>query len=224
MRLSWCSIVLVVVGACVPVQQGPGYQQGYAQPTQGAPQPAGDRQLTINGATPNATELANLQQLEASAGGRLPPGNYWYDPTSGLFGIWGGPSQLQIVAGLDLGPPVPANASGSGTQIVINGRVIHPREQQALESLVGPIVPGRYWLDAQGNAGPEGGPPTINLVRVAQQRRNTNHGGGGGNGNGNGRVYSVSGPPDATGTRPSFMSDGKCSVFQGSAGTVMSGC
>jgi hypothetical protein len=34
----------------------------------------------------------------------------------------------------------------------------------------GVVYPGRYWVDAQGNAGPEGGPALVNLVAVARAR------------------------------------------------------
>lgn len=36
----------------------------------------------------------------------------------------------------------------------------------ALQQLVGPVRPGRYWLDAYGNAGFEGGPPLVNLAQA----------------------------------------------------------
>ncbi len=33
----------------------------------------------------------------------------------------------------------------------------------------GPVAPGRYWLDAQGYAGYEGGPAMVNLRQLASQ-------------------------------------------------------
>jgi hypothetical protein len=39
-------------------------------------------------------------------------------------------------------------------------------ELYALQQLVGPVRPGRYWLDAYGNAGFEGGPPLVNLAQA----------------------------------------------------------
>jgi hypothetical protein len=45
----------------------------------------------------------------------LPPGRYWYDQDSGLWGIEGGPSVGQITAGLPLGGPLQPGASMSDT-------------------------------------------------------------------------------------------------------------
>jgi hypothetical protein len=40
--------------------------------------------------------------------------------------------------------------------------------------VVGQVIPGRYWLDAQGTVGLEGGGPLINLAQLARSQ-----GGGG---------------------------------------------
>jgi hypothetical protein len=40
------------------------------------------------------------------------------------------------------------------------------------------VYPGRYWVDAQGNAGFEGGPALVNLLVLARAR--AARGGGGG--------------------------------------------
>lgn len=42
-------------------------------------------------------------------------------------------------------------------------------------SRLGPVPPGRYWLDARGVGGIEGGPPLFDLSQLARQA-----GGGGG--------------------------------------------
>jgi hypothetical protein len=128
------------------------------------------RAIHINGNALDAGELATLVQLETAAGTRLPDGKYWYDPVCGAFGAWGGPVLVIIPAGLKLGGPVPANASGGGTGIFINGRELHAFDVLYLQHLLGPIQPGRYFTDAFGNAGAEGGPVLVNLYVAAQQR------------------------------------------------------
>jgi hypothetical protein len=42
------------------------------------------------------------------------------------------------------------------------------QDQQALQQIFGMKIPGRYWLDAQGNLGPEGGMAIANLRLAAQ--------------------------------------------------------
>jgi hypothetical protein len=36
------------------------------------------------------------------------------------------------------------------------------------------VLPGRYWLDAQGNVGVEGGPAFMNLAALVQRRARPN--------------------------------------------------
>ena len=55
---------------------------------------------------------------------------------------------------------------------------------QGLQQLVGPVQPGRYWVDAQGNAGLEGGPVLVNLFQLASQLYRQNGGVGQNYGNG----------------------------------------
>jgi hypothetical protein len=64
---------------------------------------------------------------------------------------------------------MPPGCSGGGTGLFINGREVHPMDQVALARLFGAAPPGRYWLDAHGNLGVEGGPPLANLVQAMQQ-------------------------------------------------------
>ncbi len=129
-----------------------------------------ERVVQINNHTLDAAGMTTLSQLEAAYKTRLPDGAYWYDPACGAFGAWGGPTLVFIPAGLVLGGPLPANASGVGSGIFINGREIHAFDALYLQNLLGPIQPGRYFTDAMGNAGLEGGPILINLVAAAQQR------------------------------------------------------
>lgn len=139
-----------------------------ATPATSATAPA--RSIHFNGHALDAGEFATLAQLEAAAGTRLPDGKYWYDPICGAFGAWGGPVVTILPAGLKLGGPVPANASGGGTGIFTNGRELHVFDVLYLQHLLGPIQPGRYFTDAFGNAGLEGGPVLVNLLVAAQQR------------------------------------------------------
>ena len=110
-----------------------------------------------------------LRLLEQQFQTRVPGGRYWYDRSSGAWGQEGGPTLGFTIADLPLGGRLPADISGGGTGVFINGREIHPVDLQGLSQLVGPVQRGRYWLDAQGNAGYEGGPAIANLRLLAMQ-------------------------------------------------------
>jgi hypothetical protein len=135
-----------------------------------APTQAAGRTLQFNGKPLDAAGLATLVQLEAMYGTRLEDGAYWYDPACGAFGRWGGPVLWVLQAGLPLGGPVPANASGGGTGVFSNGRELHPFDVLYLQHLFGSVQPGRYAVDAFGNVGMEGGPMVFNLVAAARER------------------------------------------------------
>jgi len=109
-----------------------------------------------------------IQALEALYNVRLQSGYFWYDTISGLWGIEGGPTMGQILPGLKLGGPLRTDASKSKTGVFINGREIHELELLYLQKVFGIVYPGRYWLNAQGIGGYEGGPPQFNLNIVAQ--------------------------------------------------------
>jgi len=169
---------------------------------------AGANEVVINGSSLNAEQLMQLQQLV----GPVNSGEYWYDPISGLWGYKGGPYSGQILPGLNLGGPLQADASGRGTGVFINGREIHLMEVAALQQSFGYINPGRYWLNAQGIGGYEGGPPQFNLA-VSQ-----NQGGGGGGWGGGEPGYNV----NAAGA--SLGSDGNCSyAMMPDGSSVMTG-
>lgn len=148
-----------------------------------AGQAAAPRQVFIN-----RTRLssATLAQLEPPGAPRIPDGRYWYDPRSGAWGLEGSFTRGFVQAGLRLGGPLPADISGGGTGVFINGRELPPVDLAGLQQLTGPVAPGRYWLDADGTAGLEGGPALVNLRQVAarlyQQNGGVgeNYGGGGG--------------------------------------------
>lgn len=162
------------------------------------------RHIEINGRKATAKDLATIAEIERATGQPARDGKYWYDRKTGALGVWGGPTVTFLAPNLPLGGPLPANASGGGdgslTGVFINGRELHPADVQALAGMLGtPIVPGRWWVDARGNAGQEGGPAIMNLVQLAQQ---------------NGRSYYKS---DGKGGS-AFVSKG-CTAVHGSSGS-----
>jgi len=149
---------------------------------------AGEQVVIVNGVQlPNTAVLA----LQLAYRTVIPSGRYWYDPTSGLWGREGQPLAGQMHAGLQMGGDLKANASNGDTDIYVNGRRLPRAELLALQQLVGPVRPGRYWLDPYGNAGFEGGPPLVNLAQArargaqgyAGWNNNTAFGNWGGDGN-----------------------------------------
>lgn len=133
----------------------------------------------------------------------VPDGRYWYDPVSGLWGVEGGPALGQMPPTLSIGGDLRADASAGNTNIHVNGRELHLTEAAYLQQLFGYVVPGRYWLNAFGIGGNEGGPALFNLAALAQQA---------------GGSYTSRGPFGSIG------SDGQCSYYMTPGGTsVMSG-
>lgn len=141
-----------------------------------------------------------VRALEMQYRTPLQPGRFWYDQVSGLWGREGGPSQGQIHAGLDLGGPLASDASVRSfrdkTFVFVNGREIHPQELSYLQGLFGAVTPTRYWLNAQGIGGFEGGPPQFDLRAAAMSAR-TQRGEGYGH----------------RGTFGNTASDGECSYY-----------
>jgi hypothetical protein len=116
-------------------------------------------------------------------GAAPPAGRYWYDPISGLYGIWGREAAGFIRPGHNFGP-LQADASQGNTGVFINGRHIPMVEALFLQQVFGVVYPGRWWLDGRTwNVGLEGNPmPIANLmlaIQQAQQRRESGGGGGG---------------------------------------------
>jgi hypothetical protein len=99
------------------------------------------------------------------------PGAYWYDSRSGAVGPLGQGTIGFLPPGLPLGGPLRADASNGTSGVFVNGRELTVGEEAFLETVLGaPIAPGFYFLDANGDAGLEGGPVTVNLVQLARQR------------------------------------------------------
>lgn len=130
-----------------------------------APGAATERDVYIN-----RVKLASerVQELERQYQTLIMDGRYWYDAKCGAWGVEGGPTLGFILPNLDLPGPVPTDISGGGTGIFINGREIHVQDQMALQQVFGVTIPGRYWLDAQGNLGIEGGMVIANLATAMQ--------------------------------------------------------
>ena len=123
------------------------------------------RAVVVNGErVPEAT----LQALEARFGVQAQEGVYWYDPACGAWGFEGGPTIGYLPVGLPFSPNLRADASRGRTNVWVNGRRLPTEDLRAVEALTGPVEPGRYWLDAYGNAGREGGPAVVNLFQLAQ--------------------------------------------------------
>ena len=139
---------------------------GMVPPIQAAAQASATRSVFINR---NRLPTDTLQMLESLFQVRVPDGRYWYDATSGGWGQEGGSTIGFTVAGLPIGGALPANISAGTTGVFVNGRQLPAQDLAGLQQLVGPIAPGRYWLDGQGYAGSEGGPPVANLRALASQ-------------------------------------------------------
>jgi hypothetical protein len=153
------------------------FVRGGESPAPAASAPAAStRQVVING---QRLADADLARIEAAQQIRIPDADYWYDPVLGAWGARGGPTMGFIAPGLALGGALSADASGGGTSVFVNGREIHPDDLHALQRITGPIAPGRYFIDAHGLAGFEGGPPQWNLAALAAPSA----GGGGGDSN-----------------------------------------
>lgn len=138
----------------------------------------------INGRALTPEKLRALQTLY----GPVPPGRYWYDSFSGLFGVWGREAAGFLHPGLDLGE-VPAMASHGNTGVFINGRELNMLEWLYFQQIFGAVPQGRWWLDGKtGNVGLVGNPrPLANLglaIQQAQQRQQGGQYGGGTQGGG----------------------------------------
>ena len=118
--------------------------------------------VMVNGWALTPQTLSDLQQLYPVP---IAPGSYWYDPMSGAYGIEGGPVAGQMLPGLNLGGPLQSNASGGTSGVFINGRQLTDGETAYIAQICAtPVIPGRYWVNAQGLGGFEGGPPAFNLA------------------------------------------------------------
>jgi hypothetical protein len=180
----------------------------------------GQREVVING---ERLQPEMLQALEQQYRIPIQDGRYWYDPTSGLWGIEGGPTAGQVLPGLALGGPLRANASGGATNVFFNGRALHPTEvaylQACMQRFYGPysqVIPGRYWMNAAMIGGMENGPPIFNLTLCQQTP-------GGGAGSATSRFGTVTVGEGISGYTPPVGSTGVPSVSCGPDGGCIYG-
>ncbi len=118
-----------------------------------------------------------LEEMESQNDLPIADGRYWYDDNTGAWGVEGGPTAGLIYPGLPLPTPMPPDISGGGTGIFINGREIHPLDQQALYQLFGVTYQGDFWMDSQGNIGYVGGPVIANVLQASQAAQSGSAGG-----------------------------------------------
>ncbi len=112
-----------------------------------------------------------IKTLEFDYHTHIADGMYWYDRITGAWGMQGGATLGFILPGLDLGGGLlKANASNGNTGVFVNGRQLHWLDVVGLQALLGVVWPGRFWVDAQGNYGFEGGMIIGNLWALARQR------------------------------------------------------
>jgi hypothetical protein len=157
------ALLAFVVALAVPVlAQGP------------RPQAPGSG-VIVNGAPVPPGTIADLERIYRTP---IAPGRYWYDPVSGAWGREGGPIAGQIFARLRLGGPLRADASNGTSRVFVNGRELTTVEVYGLQRACGtPVYRGRYWVDAQGRGGVEGGAAIFNLAACGQQQGARSSGG-----------------------------------------------
>lgn len=145
---------------------GAAYAQAPAPPAK----TAAARKIMFNGRALSSEQLQRLEALERAYGVRIPDSSYWYDNRSGAVGLWQGPALAAFPAGLELGGPLPVNASLGGTGVFVNGRELHPLDVAGLSQIM-VVMRGRYWVDANGYFGAENGPVMGNLFMLANAAR-----------------------------------------------------
>lgn len=123
-------------------------------------------QTVINGKALTAAQRAEFTRIY---GTQPLGGTFWYDSASGLWGVVGREAFGVLRPGHSYGPLSPTASAGT-TGVFINGRQINMAEALYIRSLLGSVVPGRWWLDGTtGNFGLEGNPmPAGNLFAVAR--------------------------------------------------------
>lgn len=172
--------------------------------------------VAINGAPLTDSQIQTLTNLY-----RIPPmpGNYWYDPVSGLYGTMGQGASGVMPPGLNFAP-LPRSASGGTTGVLINGRELNVQEYVGLCQLARmQVAPGFYWLAPNGNIGVQGYPqPLGNLYvafQAATQRGNMGGGTTGAQGGGDNFWYSgnVSAGGNESGGTGYVMGDGFSVIY-----------
>jgi len=113
----------------------------------GAPRPA-VHESPRTGVVINSRELSPQQMVFLTSTYRYAPprGRYWYDATSGAWGVEGRETSGFILPGYDLGP-LAADASAGNTGVFINGREINTVEALGVQRTFGAVYQGHWWLD-----------------------------------------------------------------------------
>jgi hypothetical protein len=137
-------------------------------------QPTASTETVING-----KRLTDQQKAEfvRTYGIRPLGGDFWYDSRSGLWGVQGREAFGVLRPGHDFGPLAPT-ASNGNTGVFINGRQINLAEAKYIYSILGSVLPGRWWLDGRsGNFGLEGSLlPAGNIFAAARSARGSGSG------------------------------------------------
>jgi hypothetical protein len=108
---------------------------------------------------------------------RISPGNYWYDPVSGAWGLMGGPTLGFTLPEQQVGGPLKATASNGDTGVFINGRQLHRLDVVGLLQMGVPVQRGRWWVLANGNFGQESNPLVWgNLLAYSRAAQGTRYG------------------------------------------------
>lgn len=121
-----------------------------------------------------------VKEIIMTYGYAAPPGRYWYDPVSGLWGLMGREAAGFLRPNHNFGA-LPPNASNGNTGVIINGRELNMVEALYCQQIFGAVYRGRWWLDGRtGNIGQEGNPmPLGNVFAALQQAQQRAQGGGG---------------------------------------------
>ncbi|MEM8846875.1 MAG: hypothetical protein AAGD17_07205 [Bacteroidota bacterium] len=113
--------------------------------------------------------ISQLQKIKSKYGISIGDGQYWYDSKCGAWGYKNGPTMGFIPAYLELGGPLQSNASNGRTGVFVNGRELPRDDVKALQRIIN-VVPGRFWLDEEGNGGYEGQYATFNLIYLSRKK------------------------------------------------------
>jgi hypothetical protein len=126
---------------------------------------------TSTGVFVNQKELTPQQmtELRQTYGSAPPAGRYWYDPRSGIYGVWGYQAAGQLRPGHSFGPLLPDSSRGN-TGVFINGRQVDQDEAKFSSAILGSFVPGNWWMDSNADFGQVGSPIPVGNMRVAIQQ------------------------------------------------------
>ena len=112
---------------------------------------------------------AQRQRVKEVFGIDIDGRRFWYDNVSGAWGYEGLPAAGVILPGLPINAPLQRDASGGDTNVLVNGRALHPTEVRYLAQHYGQVLPGDYYLLADGTYGFVGGLP-IGRIQTAKAR------------------------------------------------------